>query len=115
MSGERSTSLTASQSCSGFVCKRALAKTDRFIQRFCQLHRVGSHCLESIPVPVLYFCKFIWEFAMADPADCKHLRTQLIAKDADAQYVECLDCGAILEADELGPDKSGFDASLSDA
>ena len=52
---------------------------------------------------------------MADPADCKHLRTQLIAKDADAQYVECLDCGAILEADELGPDKSGFDASLSDA
>jgi hypothetical protein len=52
---------------------------------------------------------------MADPVDCKHLRTQLIAKDADAQYVECLDCGAILEADELGPDKSGFDESLNDA
>jgi hypothetical protein len=71
--------------------------------------------VESIPALVLYFSKFIWEFAMAEPADCKHLRTQLIAKDADAQYVECLDCGAILEADELGPDKSGFDESLSDA
>ncbi len=51
---------------------------------------------------------------MADPATCKHTRTQLIAKDQDAQYVECLDCGAILEAGELeGP--SGFDESLSDA
>jgi hypothetical protein len=51
---------------------------------------------------------------MADPATCKHQRTQLIAKDADAQYVECLDCGAILEAGELeGP--PGFDESLSDA
>lgn len=51
---------------------------------------------------------------MVDPATCQHTRTQVIAKDRDAQYVECLDCGAILEADELeGP--SGFDESLSDA
>jgi hypothetical protein len=52
---------------------------------------------------------------MADPADCKHKRTQLIAKDEEAQYVECLDCGAILEAGELGEETSGFDESLSDA
>ena len=50
---------------------------------------------------------------MADPA-CKHKRTQLIAKDDETQYVECLDCGEILEVREL-PESSGFDESLSDA
>jgi transcription initiation factor TFIIIB Brf1 subunit/transcription initiation factor TFIIB len=51
---------------------------------------------------------------MADPLACKHGRTKLIAKDQDAEYVECLDCGVVLEADELG-EPSGFDESLSDA
>jgi hypothetical protein len=51
---------------------------------------------------------------MADPATCKHKRTQIIAKDQDAEFVECLDCGAILEAGEL-EETSGFDESLSDA
>ena len=47
---------------------------------------------------------------------CQHKRTQLIAKDNDAQYVECLDCGAILETGELEKkETSGFDESLSDA
>ena len=57
---------------------------------------------------------------------CEHRRTQLIAKDSEAQYVECLDCGAILEAGELSPSDEteradvkkkgpGFDESLSDA
>ena len=51
---------------------------------------------------------------MIDPANCKHARTQLVAKDQDAEYLECLDCGAILEAGELdGP--SDFNESLSDA
>jgi hypothetical protein len=50
-----------------------------------------------------------------DPAPCRHLRTQLIAKDSDAEYVECLDCGAILEAAERPDLPSGFDESLSDA
>jgi hypothetical protein len=49
-----------------------------------------------------------------DDGACKHLRTQVIAEDADAKYVECLDCGAILEEDEL-KDASGFNESLSDA
>jgi len=50
---------------------------------------------------------------MSDPA-CKHQRTRVIAKDDDAQYVECLDCGEILEAGELD-DGAGLDGSLSDA
>ena len=55
---------------------------------------------------------------MSRPA-CLHKRTQLVAKDNDAQYVECLDCGEIFEAGELekvdnrqGP---SFEESLSDA
>ena len=50
-----------------------------------------------------------------DPASCRHARTQLIAKDNDAEYVECLDCGAILEAGEREEQGPGFDESLSDA
>jgi hypothetical protein len=50
---------------------------------------------------------------MPDP-DCKHKRTRLIAKDDDAQYVECLDCGEIIEAGERR-ETAGFDESLSDA
>ncbi len=55
---------------------------------------------------------------MRKPA-CSHGRTQLIAKDNDAQYVECLDCGEILEAAEMEKlernEGAGFDESLSDA
>ena len=50
---------------------------------------------------------------MPDPV-CKHERTQLIAKDDNSQFIECLDCGEILEAGELR-DLLGFDESLSDA
>jgi hypothetical protein len=50
-----------------------------------------------------------------DPAICRHARTQLIAKDNDAEYVECLDCGAILESGELPEPSAGFNESLSDA
>jgi hypothetical protein len=51
---------------------------------------------------------------MAEKTDCRHSNTRLIAKDQDAEYVECLECGAILEAGEL-KEPSGFDESLSDA
>jgi ribosomal protein S27E len=50
-----------------------------------------------------------------DPAACRHSRTQIIAKDSDSEYVECLDCGAILESGELPEPQGGFDESLSDA
>jgi transcription initiation factor TFIIIB Brf1 subunit/transcription initiation factor TFIIB len=61
---------------------------------------------------------------------CGHERTRLIAKDNEAQYVECMDCGEILEAGEMkeapappaqphkteaGAKTAGFDESLSDA
>lgn len=54
---------------------------------------------------------------MAEPKPkCAHKRTQVIAKDSDAQYIECLDCGEILEAGEMKEAPApGFDESLSDA
>ena len=57
-------------------------------------------------------------FVMTKPA-CPHQRTQIIAKDNDAQYVECLDCGEILEAAEMEKsekkESASIDGSLSDA
>ena len=56
---------------------------------------------------------------MDNKLTCKHSRTRLIAKDKDAEYIECLDCGALLEADEVREsrrsDSTPFDESLSDA
>jgi hypothetical protein len=55
---------------------------------------------------------------MNQPA-CQHRRTRLIAKDNEAQFLECLDCGEILEAGEIARTEkregAGFDESLSDA
>ena len=45
---------------------------------------------------------------------CKHEHTQVIAQDDNSKYIECLDCGEILEAGELA-DGAGFNESLSDA
>jgi len=50
---------------------------------------------------------------MVEPS-CPHKHKRLIAKDDDSQYVECLDCGAILEGEEL-KETPGFNESLSDA
>jgi hypothetical protein len=50
---------------------------------------------------------------MPNPS-CQHKRTRLIAEDDNARYLECLDCGEILEAGELA-DGAGFNESLSDA
>jgi hypothetical protein len=59
---------------------------------------------------------------VAEAINCRHLRTQLVAKDSEAEYRECLDCGAILDVEESKenartPAKTneGFDDSLSDA
>jgi hypothetical protein len=56
---------------------------------------------------------------MSDGTKCEHRRTRLIAEDEHEKYVECLDCGAILEAAELstGGDipASGSNETLSDA
>jgi hypothetical protein len=59
------------------------------------------------------------QIAMADSTPhltCRHARTQVIAKDSDAQYMECLDCGEIFEAGEVEKKEDpGVDGSLSDA
>jgi Zn ribbon nucleic-acid-binding protein len=56
---------------------------------------------------------------MNENPSCKHLHTKLSAKDNDAEYVECLDCGAILDARELSEpakrETNEVDGSLSDA
>jgi len=62
---------------------------------------------------IIYNSHSVTRSAMPDPV-CKHKRTQVIAKDDDAQYVECLDCGEIFEVGELN-DGSGSSESLSDA
>ena len=65
---------------------------------------------------MLYFGQVPATMAATPNPACQHERTQLIAKDNEAQYVECLDCGEILEAGELEKKESaGFDESLSDA
>ena len=56
---------------------------------------------------------------MSEAVVCKHTRTRLIARDQDAEYVECVNCGALLEAQELAQPRTSetarFDESLSDA
>jgi transcription initiation factor TFIIIB Brf1 subunit/transcription initiation factor TFIIB len=56
---------------------------------------------------------------MNQSLNCKHQHTRVIAKDSEAEYIECLDCGAVLETSELtespAPETSSFDESLSDA
>lgn len=68
---------------------------------------------------MLYFRQISTTMTAAPNPACKHKRTQVIAKDNEAQYVECLDCGEILEAGEIEKvekkDAAGFDESLSDA
>ena len=36
---------------------------------------------------------------------CEHTRTQMIARRAGVDYVECLDCRQIFEAEDLEPVK----------
>lgn len=51
---------------------------------------------------------------MEEEKPCPHKRTRLIAKDDAAEYIECLDCGEILEAGER-EESQDFPESLSDA
>ncbi len=32
---------------------------------------------------------------------CKHLRVQIVAREEDAEFVECKDCGEVFEASEF--------------
>lgn len=35
------------------------------------------------------------------PAPCKHPRVQIVARDEDAEFVECKECGEVFEASEF--------------
>ena len=51
-------------------------------------------------------------------SDCPHYHRRLIAQDDVLEFVECLDCGEILEADpkpHLKPEPKPEAESLSDA
>jgi hypothetical protein len=37
----------------------------------------------------------------ADKQPCKHPRVQIVSREADAEFVECLDCREIFESSEL--------------
>lgn len=52
--------------------------------------------------------------ATGDSLPCKHPRKRLIAKDEDAEYWECLECGEIFEPGDFGGAPT-VDGSLSDA
>ena len=39
------------------------------------------------------------------PTACDHIRTQIIARRDGVDYVECLDCRQIFEAEDLEPVK----------
>jgi len=48
--------------------------------------------------------------------NCKHECTRLIAKDDNSEYVECMDCGKILDRDELKKkEEPEFGESVADA
>ena len=52
---------------------------------------------------------------MTEP--CPHARTQIIARDENGQFVECLDCKEIFESSELeeSEPKDNIKEDLSDA
>jgi hypothetical protein len=52
--------------------------------------------------------------AMTPPLTCKHERVKLIAEDEYEKYVECVDCGVILEVGEM-EQSADDDESLGDA
>jgi hypothetical protein len=37
----------------------------------------------------------------ADKPPCKHPRVQIVSRDEDAEFVECLECREIFESSEL--------------
>lgn len=51
---------------------------------------------------------------MPESAVCLHRRTRLVARDRDAEFRECLECGKLLEKNE-SIEPARFEESLSDA
>jgi uncharacterized Zn finger protein len=34
-------------------------------------------------------------------AECKHPRVQIVAREGDAEFVECLECGEVFDSSEF--------------
>ena len=45
--------------------------------------------------------------------ECKHPRVQIVAREEDAEFVECVECGEIFEAGEF-KDMAIEDSAASD-
>jgi hypothetical protein len=37
----------------------------------------------------------------SDPQPCKHPRVQIVSRDEEAEFVECMECGEIFESSEF--------------
>jgi len=37
----------------------------------------------------------------SDMAPCKHPRVQIVAREEDAEFVECLECGEVFDSSEF--------------
>lgn len=37
----------------------------------------------------------------ADVKECKHPRVRIVAREEDAEFVECLECGEVFESSEF--------------
>lgn len=49
------------------------------------------------------FSKIVRNELISMPPACEHKRTQIIARRDGVDYVECLDCREIYEAEDLEP------------
>ncbi len=72
-------------------------------------------CVASHPSAKMTEMKLESSSPKMTEAACQHRRTRVIAEDSDAKYVECLDCGAILEAGEVKPTGESSGETLGDA
>jgi hypothetical protein len=39
--------------------------------------------------------------AKSTPAECKHPRVQIVSRDEDSEFVECVECGDIFDSSEF--------------
>lgn len=46
---------------------------------------------------------------------CEHPRTKIIARDGNVDYVECLDCKKVFEAEDLEPLATGAEEEEAEA
>jgi len=63
-----------------------------------------GHLIRIVPLAEGYRIGLIYRVVYASA--CEHARTQIIARRNGVDYVECLDCRQIFEAEDLEPLKA---------